>query len=70
MTQPRPSPLAGCSGCGSGTQCGHLWTRRYGTAPNAAVQQIDYISATAALAEELQTISGGTADYPLIADFA
>jgi endonuclease/exonuclease/phosphatase (EEP) superfamily protein YafD len=64
ITSENRDPLAGCSGCGLGQDCGHLWTHRNGKTANAAVQQIDYIFASAALADELTTVSGGAADFP------
>jgi endonuclease/exonuclease/phosphatase family metal-dependent hydrolase len=59
----RPA-LANCSGCDLGHGCGHLWTHRNGTSPNAAVQQIDYIFATAELRSEVSRVYGGVGDFP------
>jgi len=59
----RPA-LANCSGCDLGHGCGHLWTHRNGTSPNAAVQQIDYIFATAELRSEVSRVFGGVGDFP------
>jgi endonuclease/exonuclease/phosphatase family metal-dependent hydrolase len=65
----RPA-LAGCSGCGEGDRCGHLWTHRNGNGPNAAVQQIDFILASPTLARDLTAVYGGPETYPGIWDLS
>lgn len=75
----RPA-LDGCTGCGLGRRCGHLWTHRNTNNPGAAVQQIDYILATKQLRNELVSVLGGVGDFPdvwdvsdhapVVADFA
>jgi exonuclease III len=56
--------LTGCSGCGMGTNCGHMWTHRNGTSPNAAVQHLDYVFATPPLVKKLSSVRGGIRDFP------
>jgi len=62
--------LVGCSGCGVGDNCGHMFTHRNGTSPNAAVQQIDYIFAGHRLARQVGRVWGGLADFPDVWDMS
>lgn len=81
-------PLPGCANCSYLTKngrppkepCGHLWTHRNEGGRNPAKQQIDFILATDELVDELESVSGGVADFPdvwdvsdhapVVADFA
>jgi len=65
LTAPaRRAPLERCAACRGDTRCGHLWTHRNGNSPNAAVQQIDFILASKALAGEVRTVYGGVGAFP------
>lgn len=57
-------PLPGCSGCDLGNSCCHVWTHKNGNSPNAARQQIDYLFASPALAEDLIDVAAGIGDFP------
>jgi exonuclease III len=63
-------PLEGCVNCGMGDECGHLWTHRNGSSPNAAVQNIDYIFISEGVAEMLKAIGGGSGDFPDVWDIS
>jgi len=65
-TRNERQPLDRCANCADirDPECGHLWTHKNGSSPNAAVQQIDFIFATEAIAGELDTIFGGIDDFP------
>lgn len=64
LTAADRDPLPGCSGCGRGAECGHLWTHRNGNSPNAAVQQIDFIFATRSMCNDLTSVTGGVQHFP------
>jgi len=70
MTASDRSQLSGCSGCGMGAACGHMWTHRNGTSPNAAVQNLDYIFTDRGLASRVTSVSGGIADFPTSWEFS
>ena len=63
-------PLLGCTNCGLGDECGHLWTHRNGNSPNAAVQNIDYIFVSEALAEILSAAGGGSEVFPEVWEYS
>ena len=56
-------PLANCANCNGDPDCGHVWTHRNGNSPRAAVQQIDFIFASAQLRDELIEVRGGVGDF-------
>lgn len=58
------NPLEGCTGCDLGSKCCHVWTHKNGNSPNAARQQIDFLFASRALAEELHNVAAGVNDFP------
>ena len=73
-------PLPGCTNCGLGPDCGHLWTHKNGRADgNGRPHQIDYIFCSEDLVDSLEDLWGGVhhfddvLDYsdhaPVIADF-
>ena len=64
VTAAQRPPLDGCSGCSMGDGCGHMWTHRNGNSPNARVQHLDYLFATAPLVRSIRTVRGGVADFP------
>lgn len=79
-TSAQRSPLPGCSGCGLGTDCGHLWTHKNGKADGGGKpQQLDYIFCSEDLFESLKSVWGGIDAFvdvlqysdhaPVIADF-
>jgi hypothetical protein len=57
-------PLPGCTGCSAGAHCGHLWTHRNGSSPQAAAQNIDYIFVSEGLLELPLDVRGGSQSYP------
>lgn len=57
-------PLVDCANCGGDQSCGHMWTHKNGGGRNAAVQQIDYVFASAALAKRVTRVYGGIRDFP------
>jgi hypothetical protein len=57
-------PLDGCRRCTDPARCGHLWTHKNGTSPNAARQQLDYIFASEALLNDFVSVSGGVDSFP------
>ena len=57
-------PLDGCSGCGLGPRCGHMWTHANPGGKNPSRQQIDFIFATSGLYQDLKSVSGGIRDFP------
>ena len=64
VTYDTREPLDGCTNCGLGELCGHLWTHRNGNSPNAAVQNIDYIYSSEPLAAILDAAGGGSDLFP------
>ena len=57
--------LPGCSGCGFGDECAHMWTHKNGKPEgDGKVQQLDYIFATEDLLEEVDVVYGGIKDFP------
>jgi hypothetical protein len=80
LTSEDREPLERCANCdGEPEGCGHLWTHKNGNSPNAAVQQIDFIFSTEALARQLTDIYGGVGEFedawdvsdhaPVVAEF-
>jgi len=80
MTAEDREPLERCANCDGDTEgCGHLWTHKNGNSPNAAVQQIDFIFASEALAGSLVDVYGGVGHFadawdvsdhaPVVAEF-
>jgi hypothetical protein len=80
-TSPQRSPLPGCSGCGLGSECGHLWTHKNGNADRGGKpQQLDYIFCSKDLFDSLKSVWGGVDAFddvlqysdhaPVIADFS
>lgn len=77
-TAPMRAPLQGCANCtflakigrASIDPCGHLWTHRNEGGPNPKKQQIDFIFGTDALVSELESVSGGVADFPDVWDIS
>lgn len=57
-------PLEGCTGCSTGSACGHLWTHRNTDNPGAKAQNIDYLLASPRLAGEATSVFGGIGDFP------
>jgi exonuclease III len=64
LTADTRPPLRGCINCVGRRGCGHVWTHRNGTSPNAAVQQIDYVFASPALAARVSRVFGGAGAFP------
>jgi len=57
-------PLDGCVVCARPESCGHIWTHRNGSSPNAKRQQIDYILASPELAASVRSVVGGPDEFP------
>jgi len=47
-----------------------MWTHKNSGGPNAAVQQIDFMFATAELADRVGKVWGGVADFPDVWDMS